>query len=146
MQSQDCINEYLTFLHLRRFLWSHLIEQVLFLGGVNSCDESRLSGVTKLSYLHSPIKAAAAALAVQLGFFTVGSKMAVTRIIGSVCWSWELRRGERRRRGGGVFGASGSREREGSRLWGGGSLIRGRWSGGCYYLRRGGASGFRRNN
>ena len=50
--------------------------------------------------------------------------MAVTRIIGSVCWSWELRRVERRRRRRrrrGHFGASGSRGRErvaGSRLWG----------------------------
>lgn len=48
----------------------------------------------------------------------MGSKMAVTRIIGSVCWSWELRRGERgggggEGGGGGDFGASGSREREG---------------------------------
>lgn len=64
----------------------------------------------------------------------MGSKMAVTRIIGSVCWLWELRRGERGGGGGegGIFWASGLRERvAGSRLWGGGLLMRGRWSGGC---------------
>lgn len=49
----------------------------------------------------------------------MGSKMAVTRIIGSVCWSWELKRGERWGEGGGGCGgdfrASGWREREGLR-------------------------------
>ena len=50
---------------------------------------------------------------------TVGSKMAVTRIIGSVCWSWELRRVERRRR-------RRRRRRRGGRGRGGGSGAGGR--------------------
>lgn len=92
---------------------------------------------------------------------TVGSKMAVTQIIGSVCWSWELRREE----GGGVGGGWGWLGWGrfwgvwfGRGLWGldcrmglagcaqEGKMELGRgckWRG--YYLMRG-ASGFRRNH
>lgn len=55
----------------------------LWIGGVNSCDESRLSTDLTMqhSYLHSPGEAAAVCRTV---WSTVGSKMAVTRIMGSV--------------------------------------------------------------
>lgn len=83
--------------------------------------------------------------------------MAVTQIIGSVCWSWELRRGRGRRRGGGglvggdILGCLASERFAGSRLWDGGVAQEGKmelgrgfkWRG--YYLMRG-ASGFRRNH
>lgn len=84
----------------------------------------------------------------------MGSKMAVTRIT-AFCLLVVGAEERRERRGEGSredFGASGSRERiAGSRLWGGGSLRRGRWSGGGVLVKRllfeeGGASGFRRNH
>lgn len=64
----------------------------------------------------------------------MGSKMGVTRIIGSVCWSWEQRREERGK--GGVRGVGwilgclvrGSERVAGSRLWGWGSFRMGRWN------------------
>lgn len=90
------------------------------------------------SYLHSPIKAAAVLYSqVYCGQQNGGhaNHRVCLLIVGAE---------ERKAREGGDFGASGSRERErvaGSRLWGGGSLMK-KMEGGClwrgYYLRRGG--------